>query len=249
MRNNQTHKTSCLNYNKKLLEVLSIRPIAFNPLLAKATGSIKAGLLLAQLLYWWQKGRDKDWIYKTIKEIEEETALSRNEQDSAIKRLKQLGLIEVKLKKVPARRHFHLSLLKISNLVCGSSSNLFEENQQPIPETTSEISSDTNANALQVAPAVEYGNKDINLLISYLKEKLSLPLLDGTVQQNRRYAHSLIRKFDGVDKVKLLIDATAQDDFWATKITSFQQLFYKAVQIISKSRKKGGGVYDATNVG
>ncbi|MGI5826577.1 MAG: hypothetical protein ACOX50_04175 [Patescibacteria group bacterium] len=141
MENNQTHKTSNPNYNKKLLEVLSIRPIAFNPLLAKATGSIKAGLLLAQLLYWWQKGRDKDWIYKTIKEIEEETALSRNEQDSAIKRLKQLGLIEVKLKKVPARRHFHLSLLKISNLVCGSSTNLFDESQQSIPENTAEMSS------------------------------------------------------------------------------------------------------------
>lgn len=98
---------------------------------------------MAQLLYWWQKGSDKDWIYKTIKDIEEETALSRSEQDSAIKRLKQLGLIEVKLKKVPARRHFHLSLLKISNLVCGGSSNLFEENQQPIPETTSQISSNT----------------------------------------------------------------------------------------------------------
>lgn len=44
-----------LNYNTKLLEVLSIKPIAFNPLLAKVTGSVKAGLLLSQLLYWWKK--------------------------------------------------------------------------------------------------------------------------------------------------------------------------------------------------
>lgn len=131
------------NYNKKLLEILSIKPVAFNSLLAKVTGSVKAGLLLAQLLYWWQKGRDKDWIYKTIKEIEEETALSRNEQDGAIKRLKQLEVIEVDLKGVPAKRHFKLNLLKISNLVCGSSTNLFEENQQYNSDNTSEISSDT----------------------------------------------------------------------------------------------------------
>ena len=143
MKNNKTYKTNKTNYNKKLLEILGVRPVAFNPLLAKATGSVKAGLLLAQLLYWWQKGRDKDWIYKTIKEIKEETALSRNEQDGAIKRLKQLKVIEVKLKGVPAKRHFKLNLLKISNLVCGSSTNLFEENQQSIPETTSQISSDT----------------------------------------------------------------------------------------------------------
>jgi len=126
---------------------------------------------------------------------------------------------------------------------------LFEENQQSIPETTSEISSDTNANALQVAPAVEYGNKDINFLIAYLKEKLTLPLLDGTVKQNRQYAHLTLNKFGGGDKIKLLIDATAQDDFWSTKITSFKQLYYNGVQIISKTRKRGGGVYDATNVG
>lgn len=137
----------------------------------------------------------------------------------------------------------------ISKLVCGNSTNLFEEDQQSIPEITTEISSDTNANALQVTPAVEYGNKDINFLISYLKEKLVLPLLDGTVKQNRQYAHLILNKFGGVDKVKLLIDATVQDDFWSTKITSFKQLYYNGVQIISKTRKKGGGVYDATNIG
>lgn len=137
-----TFKTNSPNYNKKLLEILSIKPVAFNPLLARATGSVKAGLLLAQLLYWWQKGRDKEWIYKTIKEIEEETALSRNEQDGAIKRLKRLEVMEVKLRGVPAKRHFKLNLLKISNLVCGSSTNLFEENQQSTTETTAEISSE-----------------------------------------------------------------------------------------------------------
>ena len=143
MENNQTHKTSSPNYNKKLLEVLSIKPIAFNPLLAKAIGSVKAGLLLSQLLYWWGKGQNPEWIYKTIDEIEEETALSRYEQDGAIQKIKNLKLVEVKRKGIPAKRHFKLNLGNISKLVCGNSTNLFEENQQSIPETTSEISSDT----------------------------------------------------------------------------------------------------------
>lgn len=143
MENNQTHKISSPNYNKKLLEVLSIKPIAFNPLLAKAIGSVKAGLLLSQLLYWWGKGQNPEWIYKTIDEIEEETALSRYEQDGAIQKIKNLKLVEVKRKGIPAKRHFRLNLGNISKLVCGNSTNLFEENQQSIPETTSEISSDT----------------------------------------------------------------------------------------------------------
>ena len=85
-----------------------------------------------------------------------------------------------------------------------------------------------------------YGNKDINFLIKYLKEKLKLPMLDGSEKQNRRYCWLTLKKFGGKKKVKLLIEVTARDDFWATKIASFQQLYYKGVQIISKTRKKGG---------
>lgn len=107
------------NY-KKLLQILSIKSIAFYPLLAKITGSIKAGLLLSQLLYWWEERDDKEWIYKTIDEIKEETALSRYEQDEAIKKLKKLNIIKVELKGIPAKRHFQInfqvliSLLKIA---------------------------------------------------------------------------------------------------------------------------------------
>ena len=100
-------------------------------------------MLLSQLLYWWGKGQNPEWIYKTIDEIEEETALSRYEQDGAIQKIKNLKLVEVKRKGIPAKRHFKLNLGNISKLVCGNSTNLFEENQQSIPETTSEISSDT----------------------------------------------------------------------------------------------------------
>jgi len=84
-----------------------------------------------------------------------------------------------------------------------------------------------------------YGNKDINFLISYLKEKLGIPLLDGSEKINRRYCWLCLKKFGGVDKVKLLIETASQNNFWATKITSFQQLYYKGVRIISETR--GGG--------
>ena len=85
-----------------------------------------------------------------------------------------------------------------------------------------------------------YGNEDINYLVDYFKKKLGLPLLDGPQTQNRQYCWLLIKKFGGEDKVKLLIDAASNDGFWKTKITSFQGLYYKAVQIISKTREEGG---------
>lgn len=81
-----------------------------------------------------------------------------------------------------------------------------------------------------------FGNEDINFLISYLKEQLNLPLLDESEKVNRQYAHLAMRKFGGCEKVKLLIDATAHNSFWSTRITSFKQLYYKGVQIISSAR-------------
>lgn len=84
----------------------------------------------------------------------------------------------------------------------------------------------------------QYGNPDINFLISYLKEKLNLPMLDGSEKQNRRYAYLLLKKFKEVDKIKLLIDVASKDKFWSTTIASFRQLYYNAVQIISKTRKR-----------
>lgn len=85
------------------------------------------------------------------------------------------------------------------------------------------------------------GNPDVNFLISYFKEKLQLPLLDGSVQSNRHFCWLTFKKFGGRDKVRLLIDVTAQHSFWKNKITSFKQLYYKGVQIINSL--KGGGGY------
>jgi len=81
-----------------------------------------------------------------------------------------------------------------------------------------------------------FRNEDVNFLLSYLKEKLNLPILDESEKVNRQYCWLAIKKFGGRDKVKLLIEATSQHEFWSTRITSFKQLYYKAVNIISSGR-------------
>jgi hypothetical protein len=98
------------SYNKVILEVLGTKPIAFNPILAKLAKSATAGLFMSQLLYWWDKGREKGWIFKTIEEIHCETCLGRSEQDRAIKVWKSLGMLEVKLIGLPAKRHFKINI-------------------------------------------------------------------------------------------------------------------------------------------
>lgn len=97
-------------FQLKVEAVSGRKPVAYNPALAKITGSIKAGLLLSQLLYWWDKGIYRNWIYKTAEEIKRETELSRREQETAIRKCVEAGYITVRLAQVPAKRHFQLHI-------------------------------------------------------------------------------------------------------------------------------------------
>ncbi len=104
-------------FQKMVLRALGTKPILFNPDLARMLGDIKAGLFFSQLLFWWKKGREPDWIYKTIKEIEEETSLTRREQDRAINICRSKGIIRVKLKGYPPKRHFQIDLDELTELI------------------------------------------------------------------------------------------------------------------------------------
>lgn len=94
--------------------VLGDRPIAYHPILARIAGSVPAGVLLGQLLYWdgvmsSAKGEAWDgWFYKSGREIEYETALKRYARDQARGELVERGLIETKLKGVPATLHYKI---------------------------------------------------------------------------------------------------------------------------------------------
>jgi hypothetical protein len=97
------------NVNSLLLKSMGTRPIAFNPDLAKIAESATAGLLMSQLLYWWGKGRNKDYIYKTIEQFKEETCLTRSEQNTAIRKWVKLNVLIVKAKGIPPKRRFYLN--------------------------------------------------------------------------------------------------------------------------------------------
>jgi len=99
-----------------------------------------------------------------------------------------------------------------------------------------------NRELRNISKDISYGDPDINLVIAYMKECLRLPALDESIRVNRMYAQNCLKKFGGADKVKLLIDATATNEFWSTRVTSFKTLYYKAVQIISSNRDQKFGV-------
>jgi hypothetical protein len=79
-----------------LLDLLS-KPIAFHRAFVKIGGSVAAAVMLSQAFYWSRNkasvARD-GWFYKPHSEWEEETGLSRREQQTARKHLRERGLLE-----------------------------------------------------------------------------------------------------------------------------------------------------------
>ena len=104
-----------------LLWPLLGRRIAFHRRLVDITRSVKAALLLSQMIYWTRHGRDiaarDGWFHKTARQWELETALTAREQAHAKKKLLALDLIEERLSGAPALLHFRLVPERLAALV------------------------------------------------------------------------------------------------------------------------------------
>jgi hypothetical protein len=105
------------NMNSLLIEQYKERAILFNPRLGRISGSAEAGLLMSQLLFWHGKGRNKERFYKTVNELQMETCLTRSEQNIAIKKWKNLGVLDVQKKGVPQKRNFYINMESLHELM------------------------------------------------------------------------------------------------------------------------------------
>lgn len=86
--------------------------VLFYPWLAEALGSIQAAIYYQHLWFWGDKGGRKDgFIYKSKREIEKETALTRSQQDKVRGQLKKLGFLEVKIKMANGHPTLHYRAL------------------------------------------------------------------------------------------------------------------------------------------
>jgi hypothetical protein len=96
------------------------RIVSYKADFAHLTGSVTAGLLLSQ--FWYFSGlptaaaRD-GWFYVTMDEISEQTGMIREEQETARKRLKALGVLEEKRIGVPAKLWYRLDKDRLYELL------------------------------------------------------------------------------------------------------------------------------------
>lgn len=90
---------------EEILDLLS-RPIAFHRAFVKIGGGVTAGVMLSQAFYWSRNKRARErggWFYKSHTTWEEETGLTRREQQTARKHLREAGLLEEKEGPLPSR--------------------------------------------------------------------------------------------------------------------------------------------------
>lgn len=94
----------------ELIRLMNEKPIAFNKHYVFLGCGINGAVMLSQLVYWADKSKDPNgWIYKTGKEWTDETGLTRREQDTARKNLRELGFIEEHKHGVPCKVHFKVN--------------------------------------------------------------------------------------------------------------------------------------------
>ena len=109
------------------LNTLFDRPIAFHRCFVTITGSVTAALMLSQAFYWSKRTSLPDgWFYKSQAEWHEETGLTRREQETARKVLRNLGIFSEKLIGIPATLHYKINQDVLSDLL----KNLPEKEQK-----------------------------------------------------------------------------------------------------------------------
>lgn len=75
-------------------------------------------IFLSQVAYWSARSPD-GWVWITHESLEEQTGLSRKQQDRAAAVLKDLAVLEKKLSGLPAKIHYLVDFDRLSTLVAG----------------------------------------------------------------------------------------------------------------------------------
>ncbi len=100
----------------------SVRQIQYYPALRPLLGSVTATVFFGQALYWSDKTAD-GWFWKTQEDWKAETGLSPDEQTSARKRLRGIGVLKEEFRGIPRKLWFLLDLNRFEELVEAEFSN------------------------------------------------------------------------------------------------------------------------------
>ena len=243
---------------KQLFEEFNEKPVAYNRVYSKITGSITAGLLLSQLVYW-SKAMGYNEFYKTDKDFSDELGMSVKEIRGAKNKLKKQELVDVKVKGVPAKSYYTVNIEKIikiiteskvktlnkkqtekennrnsslykrDKLVCTKRANKNRQKGQTITENTTENTTDIIAD--------KSAGNEINLLLKEFEEVN--PTINYGNKTQRKSLEYLVKKF-GYQKTLNTIKfaMSVQGNKYAPTITTPLQLKNKLGDLLVFYKKE-----------
>ena len=235
------------------LKELLKKAIAYHPILAEKFGGIKEDVYLQQIMFWSDKGKREDgWIYKTIKDFQEETYIKKGSQERIRNKFVKLKILEVKIMKVKGtpKTHFQINWNALASKLESPKTGKSESpkiGQSESPKTgKSSITENTTENTTEIAKKKTFlHGKEWNDLIDAFKEVN--PLYEEFYKnKTERKALDIVAKKYGKEKTKLIITFLPKSNTikFVPKITKPTELKRNVAKLMAwasekKNSKKG----------
>jgi len=149
-----------------------------NKRIVKSFGALTA-LFLTALAEAEDMFADEDgWFFQTIEEIENLTGISKYSQDKIISELKKQGILNQKVRGIPAKRYFKLSYEKIENSIFRNQQTSFPKSENYFAEignNKEHINKETNKEHISKNENLDFVPTEyldiIKLWLNYKKER------------------------------------------------------------------------------
>lgn len=209
-----------MNNLNELFEAYQEHPIAYMPIYSKITGSVTAGILLSQIVYWDGKMKHRQF-YKTDKDFCNELSMGPSELKNAKKILQTKEIVLITRKGIPAKTHYHLNRNNLTNLliswiknsqqVVSKTSNNKGGNKTTTTDTTTEITPEITNNNNSLFDKQKVDNQEKNQSIKEEDRTFSLKeyatyrknIPDKILDAILWYSESYEEKFEGASHPRL----------------------------------------------
>lgn len=144
------------------------RPIAFQRVFVSIGVGIGGALMLSQAVYWSKRTKNADgWFYKTQEEWEEETGMTRTEQERARKALCAVGVMNEKRRGIPAKLFFRVDFDELSKALAGELREVaLEDLKRDSATVLSRLSKTSLMTAKKIKPAIATEHVDFLELLT-----------------------------------------------------------------------------------
>ncbi|HII3699348.1 TPA: DNA replication protein [Pasteurella multocida] len=172
------------------------RSIAYRPALAKLFGGVTAEIFFEQIFYWQDKTENQELgVYKTQAELEEETGLSRKEQETARKKLREIGVLIETHKRLEHRIYFKIDMEKLDEVLSTLADVQSEHSRMPESDIR-EVPKRTFVNTLDYNTRLHTNNNPLSLADE------NVNLADENVNLAEKNKNTLSANADGEGNAK-----------------------------------------------